>query len=81
MSTLQQDILYEMLLCTKYGCKQYPQCDEPGQCAICMDNLKNKYVIKTHCNHFFHIDCFMFSMRYKHFACIECEEPFEKIEK
>jgi len=80
MQNLEKDIFYEMVLCAKYGCHQHPEYDEEGICNICMDILKDTYVIETNCGHFYHIDCLLYSFRHEHFKCIECDVPFKKIE-
>lgn len=81
MTSFREDIFFETLLCTKYGCKQYPNYNDNGKCTICMDRLNDTYVIKTACNHLFHVECLLFSFKYHHFKCIECDKSFEKIEK
>lgn len=78
MSDLQKEIAYEMLLCSEYGCEQIEQYEDDDVCNICMDTMKDGYVLKTPCNHFFHWDCIYFSLKYGHFKCIDCNEPFKK---
>lgn len=75
----EKEILCELLLVTKYEWKQHPKYNEEKFCDICMDEMKNEYILQTNCCHFFHRDCIMEALiRYKFLKCPKCMKSFNK---
>ena len=45
------------------------------ECPICLEDLKNKCVLKTRCNHSFCLDCFI---NFTNTICPLCRYDYEK---
>lgn len=46
-------------------------------CLICMDEIKNKEMVyDLKCNHLFHCSCLDESVKFQHFCCPICRNPF-----
>lgn len=77
---LGKKILIESILCLNYGWKQHPKCTLDKQCNICLDSIKDKYVLETNCGHHFDYDCIMFSLTdFKFYKCPDCQKPYKKV--
>jgi len=68
-------LLIEALLCLDYGWKQHTKYNGLGDCAICFDRLKDKYVLETHCEHKYCIECILYSISiFRVFKCPTCND-------
>lgn len=77
---LSKKILIETILCLNYGWKQHPKCAFDKQCEICLESMKDKYVLETNCGHFFDYECIMFSMTdFKFYKCPSCQKAYKKV--
>ncbi|QKF94279.1 zinc finger protein RING-type protein [Fadolivirus algeromassiliense] len=76
-SKLQKHIFNEVVLCMHYGWKQHPQYEGSGQCEVCMDDLKGKYVLETECKHCFDLECIMTTLDFNFRKCPSCNKPYK----
>jgi hypothetical protein len=73
---------FEMILCVEYGWKQHPKFAGNIECKICLDTLKNKYVLETDCKHFFDHACIMETLiNHSMFKCPICSKKYTKNNK
>lgn len=70
---IKNDIFVQVLLLYKYGFKQYEKYVKDTRCNICLDTMKDTYVLETGCGHPFHRKCLMQNI--SNFNRIKCPEP------
>lgn len=72
---LQDAILIEMVLVSKYNVKLYVSKNH-NECPICIDSLYNKNVSELPCGHVFHQQCLLEGiMEYGYKKCMQCNKP------
>lgn len=73
-------ILREIVLLRNYKCTNNGSYDKDEECLICMDSMKDQYVITLQCNHTFHRECIMENIfTYERYACPDTKCPKRKL--
>lgn len=74
-------VFWDVYLNNSFDCDFFGKflCPEESSCPICLDTLKDSYVIMLPCKHVYHRDCFyrcLFDYNKKH--CPDCDAPLKK---
>ncbi|AYV78333.1 MAG: hypothetical protein Edafosvirus10_8 [Edafosvirus sp.] len=80
----QDDILLEVVLTSKYGWLNIGRYYQIDDCQICLECLKDTYVLILPCDHVFHKNCILKNIvEYKRYKCPQCpaSKDFEIIKK
>lgn len=73
-----KEIEIELLLLMKYGWKQHPNYNYEKICDICMEDMKDKYVLETECHHSYHRECIMITFTdYGFLKCPSCSKFYK----
>lgn len=78
---LKKKIEVEYVLKKHYGWKAIEEynCDE--SCSLCLQNMKDSYVLKLPCSHVYDVDCILEAIiEYYYLKCPDCSETFKRKE-
>lgn len=68
----QSDVFIEVLLLLNHNCINNDKYEHDDECAICMDSMKNNYVITLSCKHTYHRNCILTNIcKFKKYICPE----------
>ena len=73
---LSKEIEIEVVMTNLYNWKQHSKFEQNKICDICMDNMKDLYVLETNCGHFYHYNCIMIT--FTEYQMLKCPTCFQK---
>lgn len=75
---IQKIVTTEIILLKECGWKRYINYEGDQECKICLDSMKDGYILESKCKHLFHVDCVLrFIVLYENDCCPECMTKIE----